>query len=131
MITDAFINKAMQVVLTSGKSFYLGASPTAVITDLGKRTITFSTDTTSEPHSVIVKTTSEVYFEQAIGKSYTVSCINACSTAGDTNTPYYSMPLQKTTTIQDGYQIKVNKYATDALNGEHIRGIMIKFSIPE
>lgn len=126
MITNNFLKLAMRTVLSGGLDFYLANSTDTVIPSLGSRTLAFTT--TEDTNSVMIKTTGVTYFDEGSDAAATVSCINGCK-AGET-TPYYSLPLQSTTTISKGLMLKVNPYKENS-KGEHIRGIMVKFSIPE
>ena len=126
MITNDFLKLAMTTVLTGDIDFYLANNATSIIPSLGSRAIPFTT--TDGDDYVMVKTSSTTYFDEGTNVAQTVSCINAC--AANETIPYYSLPLQNETTISDGLMLKVNPYKENS-NGEHIRGIMVKFSIPE
>lgn len=128
MITLDFVKMAMDTVLASNKKCLLGNSATTVITEFGAKTLPGTV--TSDATSVTWKTNSEVYFDEGGSTTRTVNCINACLVgSGNTYTSYYSMPLQASTEIMEGYMIKVNPYKE--ANGRHTRGIKVTFSLPE
>lgn len=126
MITIDFLKMAMTTLLTDNVVFYLGNNNSSVITELGSVSIPFSTEIGTD--YVEVKTTEAVYFGEGDDTARTVSRINSCEEKK--TTPYYSLPLQGTTTISKGYMLKVNPYKENS-NGEHIRGIKVKFSMPD
>lgn len=127
MITLDFVKMAMDTVLALNKKCLLGNSPTTVVTEFGAKTLPGTV--TSDATSVTWKTNSEVYFDEGDSTTRTVNCINSCLAGSNTYTPYYSMPLQASTEIMEGYMIKVNPY--QEANGQHTRGIKVTFSLPE
>lgn len=127
MITLDFVKMAMDTVLASNKKCLLGNSPTTVVTEFGAKTLPGTV--TSDATSVTWKTNSEVYFDEGDSTTRTVNCINSCLASSNTYIPYYSMPLQASTEIIEGYMIKVNPY--QETNGQHTRGIKVTFSLPE
>lgn len=127
MVTIDFIKLAMDVAISDREFCLADGSGSNIIvrsSEYGKKTLEWTR--TEDDTSVTVKTTGDpVYFDEYI---YAFKVDRLAAVSG--TTPYYSLPLQHEVTIQPGYQIKINPYKEDA-SGNHTRGIMVKFSIPE
>lgn len=128
MVTIDFIKLAMNILITE-RTFCLadnaGSGNIAIRSIFGTKELEW--ERTEDATSVTVKTKGDpVYFDEHTS-AYAVDRV--CSVDTSKN-PYYSLPLQHQVTVQPGYQIKINPYKEDA-SGNHTRGIMVKFSIPE
>lgn len=126
MITIDFVRLAMQTLLTDNKNFYL-ANGISKITEFGKKTLGWSISSDGAT-TVTAKTSTECYFDEASDNAaHTVNSLVSVPTGG--STVYYSLPLQNEVAVYPGYQLKINPYKENESN-EHIRGIMVKFTIP-